>query len=162
MINARFAGPLEHLRRTFLQPSAIVSGRNPDDRPPALIGPFPSVTDMYTDVTVGAEVADLAFAQNDIALEGYRISVFISGHDRHTCKHLTVDIDECDAWLYAVLGEPLADHAYHAGVLNGPAGDGLPGAIFYYVYLDRDREPVPRPETADDSLQVPVRPEAFA
>ncbi len=162
MINARFAGPLENLRRTFLHPAAIVSGSNTDDRPPALIGPFPSVTDLYTDVNVGAEIADLAFAQNDLTLEGYRISVFISGHDRHTCKRLTVDIDECDAWLYAVLGEPLADHAYHAGALTCPGWDGLPAAIFYYVYLDRDREPAPRPETADDSLQVPVRPEAFA
>ncbi|MGF9663165.1 hypothetical protein AAIH25_15010 [Arthrobacter crystallopoietes] len=162
LIIARHGDRLEKLRRTFLAPKNIVSELNPYGRHRlAGLGPLPSVSDRHADVTVGAELADLAYAHDDLTLEGYKITLSLAAHDRILGGRITLDIDETDAWLYAVLGQTLADRAYHAGALSGTEPHRLT-TVFYYVYLDLHRQPVPRPETADDSFEVPVRPEAFA
>jgi hypothetical protein len=100
LIVARHGDGLEQLRRTFLAPKNIVSELNPYGRHRLTgLGPLPSVSDRHAEVTIGAELADLAYAQEDLTLEGYKITLSLAAHDRVLGGRITLDTDETDAWL---------------------------------------------------------------
>lgn len=73
----------------------------------------------------------------------------------------TLSTAEIDGWLYALLGEDPARFAYHAGAMSGSGPTPRLTTVYYFLYLDPERKPMPRPSDDEGVVLAPVDPAAF-
>ncbi|WP_264671232.1 hypothetical protein [Arthrobacter sp. VKM Ac-2550] len=163
LIGKRNKDALDALRRDLFNESNLLSPANPYETfRPSGTGQLRSVTDRHTDLSIGADQGELAYVEEQPGLEGYRITVSMAGSNRIMGGRTALPTAETDAWLYALLGEDLARFAYHAGALSGPASGLRPSTVYYFLFLDSGRKPMPRPAGSEDVVMAPVDPTAFS
>lgn len=118
------------------------------------IGPVPSLVDRFAKLTLVADLASLAFLEQDPSLEGTVVTVSLAGHHRVMGSRVAVDAMEAAAWLRVVLGDEWAPHAYSQGPLSG--GAGRPSTVYFRLFLGPDSRPCDRPTEFDGPELIPV------
>lgn len=162
LISKRNADVLDALRRKLFDESNILSPANPYEKfRPSTAGPLRSVADRHTVITFGADLGELAYVEDKPEMEGRRITVSMAGHHRTMGGPTTLATAETDAWLYALLGEDLARFAYHAGAMSGSGPTPRLTTVYYFLYLDPDGKPMPKPSDDEGAVFAPVDPAAF-
>ncbi|MFJ5955912.1 hypothetical protein ACIQC5_08125 [Paenarthrobacter sp. NPDC092416] len=118
------------------------------DRRSVRLGPVQSLEDGNANLTIVADVEGLAWFTADSGLLGSCITVSIAGHRRNTGTRAPLPLDECDAWVRAILGGSWIPHVYRAG--NTGAGEGKTDIASYRLFLDERRNPTAKPSAVND------------
>lgn len=125
-----------------------------ENRKTPRIGPVASLTERFTKLTIVADMADLAFLDQNPSLEGTCVTVSIAGHHRVMDSRVPVNIAEAKAWIRVVLGDKWAPHAYQQGTLSGVGGRAT--TMYFRLFLDAGYRPCTRPDKFGGPELVPA------
>lgn len=150
-IDRRHGGEVRRLRRLLFETTpmrdALLNGT-----PPGIS--VTSVVDSHGRLTVMASISELEEAPTGLSGGCFEVLVSIVGHHRVLDRRVSVDPAEEEAWALLAFG-PWAQHAYRQqGAVTNV--NGQPGAAFYIVFLDIDRNPTSPPQK--DPWPAPLLP----